>query len=584
MYVGGRSHHRRVSDPLPTETRRRCSKNYAMTCRSLAISNDASTPATPDRPNHGDRGRERDTMTNARTDGLTDEQARTAELVRQSLSPETAATFRDRLEAQADWLRTAIEDGRMDNADFAVGLELEAYAVADDETTDPRLGRLPEAVFEEPAANKELGLHNVEINTEPTLLDEAGLAAQADEIRERTAATRAAAAAHDREIVLDAMWTLPPSEGAADYLSATTDHDSVVFADNMRQYPRYVAIDNDALAHAGGEIQFSVPGVEATFPSILFESLATSIQPHLQIPSAADFPDYYNTAIRTLGPVLALSTNSPFLPAEFYETADPAAVVDETPHELRIEVFEQSVNQTEHAKVRVPGDIETTTDVVDRVVDDDPYAPFLREWVTDDDRETLSDRLWEFDHKRGTYWRWLRCVIGGDHIDADNDTHSLRIEYRPIPTQPTVTDIVGLQALVAGAIYGLVDVDHPIRSLPWEDAKASFYAATADGIDADLQWMTADGERTTDSDVIFTELFEYARRGLATAGVDDDAIDDYLAPIEARVDAGVTPSGWKKQQVRDRLADGDIFQTAIEGMQHAYIKRSRETDSFADWL
>jgi len=520
---------------------------------------------------------------------MTDEQAHTAELVRRSLSPETATTFRDRLDDQADWLRTAIEDGRMDNADFAVGLELEAYAVADGYTTDPRLARLPEAVFEEPAANKELGLHNVEINTEPTLLSGAGLAAQADEIRERTAATRAAAAEYDREIVLDAMWTLPPSDGSAAYLSATTERDGVVFADNMRQYPRYVAIDNDAIRHAGGEIPFSVPCVEATFPSILFESLATSIQPHLQIPSADNFPDYYNTAIRTLGPVLALSTNSPFLPADYYDLAendsdDLETLVAETPHELRIEVFEQSVNQTEHAKVRVPGDIETTTDVVDRVLADDPYAPFLREWVTDTDRETIADRLWEFTHKRGTYWRWLRCVVGGDDIDDDNDTHSLRIEYRPIPTQPTVTDILGLQALVAGAICGLVDADHPIQSLPWADAEESFYAATADGIDAELAWVTADGERTTDSDEIFSELFEYARRGLDTAGVSSDAIDDYLAPIEARVEAGVTPSAWKKNQVRDRLADGDDLPAAIEGMQRDYLQRARDTDSFAEWL
>ena len=525
-------------------------------------------------------------MTDSETDTLTDKQARTVELVQRSLSPETATTFRDRLETQADWLRTAIEAGRFDNDDLAVGLELEAYAVVGGESK-PRLARLPEAVFEEPAANKELGLHNVEINTEPTLLSETGLAAQADEIRERTAAARAAAAAHDREIVLDAMWTLPPTAGAADYLSATTDHDGVIFADNMRGYPRYVAIDNDALAHADGEIPFSAPGVDTAFPTILFESLATSIQPHLQIPAATEFPVYYNAAIRTLGPVLALTTNSPFLPADYYvadDRDDPATLVDKTPHELRIAVFEQSVNQTEHAKVRVPSDIETTTDVVDRVVADDPYAPFLREWLADDDRETLADRLWEFNHKRGTYWRWLRCVVGGDHIDDANDTHSLRIEYRPIPTQPTVTDIVGLQALVAGAIHGLVDADHPIRSLPWADAETSFYNAAADGIDADLRWVTADGERTTDSDAIFAELFEYARRGLATAGVASGAIEDYLAPIEARVAAGVTPSVWKKQQVRERLADGDDLRTAIEGMQQAYIERSRETDSFADWL
>ena len=534
---------------------------------------------------------------------MTDKQARTVELVSQSLSPKTAATFRERLAEQAEWLHTAINDGQFDNADFAVGLELEAYAVTgsdavgdngqptavdatdDADTTRPQLARLPPAVFEEPAANKELGRHNIEINTDPTLLTDAGLAAQADEISERTAAARAAAGDHDREVVLDAMWTVPPAEGAAAYLSATESRDGIVFADNMRQYPRYVAIDNDALAHADGdEIPFSAPGVEVTFPSILFESLATSIQPHLQIPSAEEFPAYYNTAIRTLGPVLALSTNSPFLPAECYDGSDPVAIVDQTPHELRIAVFEQTVNQTANAKVRVPRDIDATTDIIDRVLTDDPYAPFLREWLADGDRKTLGDRLWEFTHKRGTYWRWLRCVVGGDHIDDANDTHSLRIEYRPIPTQPTVTDIIGLQVLVVGAIRGLVAADHPLATLPWEAAEKSFYAAMADGIDAELAWVTADGKRTTDSDVIFAELFEYARHGLERSGLSSGAIDGYLAPIEARVAAGITPSAWKKQRVRERLIDGENFESAIEAMQREYIRRSHNTDSFADWL
>jgi len=56
---------------------------------------------------------------------------RTAELVGRSLAPETAAAFDDRLREQASWLRAAIEEGRMDNDDFAVGLEMELYAVTD---------------------------------------------------------------------------------------------------------------------------------------------------------------------------------------------------------------------------------------------------------------------------------------------------------------------------------------------------------------------------------------------------------------------------------------------------------------------
>ncbi len=546
---------------------------------------------------------------------MNESRAETIDLVRRSLSAETERAFEKRLDEQAAWLREAITNGDLDNGDLTIGLEMEVYAVtsadddgvtavdtADSDTTGPdvtgsdtvphsdpdrpRLARLPEAVFETPAANKELGTHNVEVNTEPTVLSGAGLRAQVEEIRTRTSAAQAAAREHDRELVLDGMWTLPPEEGTVEYLSAVTEPEGIVFAENMRQDPRYVAIDNHAREYADGRFPLSVPGVDLAFPTILFESLATSIQPHLQVPTAEAFPAYYNTAIRTLGPVLALCTNSPFLPADVYrDVADPGTVVDDTYHELRIPVFEQSVNQTPNAKVKVPRDIEQVADVVDNVRADDPYAPFLREWMEGEtDRETLSDRLWEFDHKRGTYWRWLRCVIGGDPVDEHNTERSLRIEYRPIPTQPTVDDVIGVQTLVVGLIHGLVTADHPITDLPWTDAKAGFYGAMREGLDAELPWVTVDGDRTRDRAAVFDEVFTYARQGLADAGVPATDIESYLAPIEARWDARMTPSRWKKARVSDALSGGADLPTAIAEMQREYLSRSRSADSFDEWL
>jgi hypothetical protein len=510
--------------------------------------------------------------------------AATADLVRRSLSAETADAFAGRLAEQADWLRERIEAGRMDNADFAVGLEMEVYAV--EPTADvPRLARLPDGAFADEGTNKELGLHNAELNTEPNVLSGAGLAAQAEAIRERTAAASAAARAQDRELVLDGMWSVPPTEGTDAYLSAVEEHDVVVFAENMRPDPRYVAIDNATLESVpDGTIDLSVPGVDRAFPSILVESLATSIQPHLQIPDADAFPDYYNAAIRTLGPLLALAANSPFLPADLYgDVDDPLELVEDTHHELRIAVFEQSVDATPNPKVRVPRDLDASSDVVDRVVADDRLGPFLREWVEDGEREALAERVWEFDHKRGTYWRWLRCVVGGDPVPGDNDEYSLRIEYRPLPTQPTLTDVVGFQALTAGVVRGLVAAEHPIADLPWEAAEASFYSAAEEGLEADLAWLTADGERTDDPALIYEEVFDHARLGLEAAGVSDEEVDRYLAPVEARWQARRTPSTWKKDRVREALADGATLETAITEMQREYLGLSRETDSFADW-
>lgn len=505
------------------------------------------------------------------------------ELVERSLSETTAATFNERVESQATALEVALERGELDNEEFTVGLEMEVYAVADDGESI-RLARLPDSFFE-CGATKELGLHNAEINTEPDVLDGDGLASQAREIEAQVAAAREAAREAGCRIVLDAMWTVPPDEGTDRYFTDVERDGDVVFAQNMRSDPRYYAIDTDVLDHAGGAIPFDVPGVNREFPSMLFESLATSIQPHVQIPDVTSVPDYYNVAIRTLGPVLALSTNSPFLPPDLYtDVADPERLVEETHHELRIAVFEQSVNQSPNAKVRVPDDIEETEAVFSHVVADDLCAPFLREWIADEPREQFADRHWEYRYKRSTFWRWVRCVVGGDAVPGAADERSIRLEYRPIPTQPTVRDVVSLQCLTTGLVRGLAETAHPLGSLSWEKAKRSFYNASRDGLGAELAWIREDGEYTDDADEIFAEVFEYARQGLELSGVPEGDIDRYVDPVERRWEHRTTPSDWKKRRVRDHLDAGEGLTAAITSMQREYVEKSSESETFADWL
>jgi len=451
------------------------------------------------------------------------------------------------------------------------------------EEWEGRLTRLPDVVFEG-EANKELGLHNAEVNTEPNTFDQTGMEVQTTAVEMQTKQARQQATKQNCELVLDAMWTIPPEEGSREYLTAHEERDGVVVYRHVSWCLPHVVGENDAVANGGGSVEFDVPGFSGSFPTILFESLATSIQPHLQVPDVEAFPGYYNAAIRTLGPLLALAANSPFLPSDMYEDVDGEWLCANTHHELRIAAFEQSVNTTESAKVRVPSDLDDTVDVVDRVVADDLFAPFLREWLTDDERTAFEDEIWEFDHKRGTYWRWLRCVVGGTAVDGASGERSLRIEYRPLPTQPHVRDMIGLQALTAGLIHGLVVADHPIVELPWRDAERSFYAAAEDGLAADLAWVTDDGERTTDTDAIFEEVFRYARHGLEAQDVPEAQVDEYLGPVERRYEAGMTPSAWKIGRVGDYLDDGLALGEAVESMQQDYFEASREHSSFDEWV
>ncbi|MFW6321398.1 MAG: hypothetical protein ACOC0Z_06060 [Halohasta sp.] len=504
-----------------------------------------------------------------------DDLVRTVERVR---AADTEAAFDRRVAEQADRLRAAIDAGSFDSDGFAVGLELECYAVDD----AGRLTRLDDSLFENGEWSREIGLHNLEVNASPQRFDPDGVDAQSTELAETIAALR------DRldpetAVVFDGMWTIPPAQGSRAYLGAIDRTEGVTVAENMPTDPRYCAMDNVLLDAADGEIEIDVPGASHRFPTILVESLTTSIQPHLQIPDAEAFPDYFNAAIRTLGPLLALSTNSPFLPGDLYNAVDdPHHLVSETPHELRIPIFEQTVNPGDHTKACCPSDIESPTDIVDRVVDDWTCSPFLQEWgaTKTDDADAVVDDYWEFSHKYGTYWRWIRSIVGGDAIGSGG---SLRIEYRPLPTQPTLADVLGLHWLTTGLIRGLVALDHPVCDLDDTEAHASFYAAVDEGLDAELRWRTADGEPTTDPERIYPDLFAAARRGLGEAGNTDAEADNLLAPMVDRWERRETPSQWKKARVREALDDGHSLGQAIAAMQTAYNRHSRAGKPFAHW-
>jgi len=502
--------------------------------------------------------------------------------VGRALSAETRETFDQRVAEQAADLRGLIDGDAFDSSGFAVGLECELYAVGD----DGHLATVPDALYDADGRTREIGLHNIELNSTPQPFDADGVAAHAEEFATAVADLRAATD-DETQIVADGMWTIPPDGGTADYFGTVDRTDDITVAANMYPKARYCAIDNTLLANAGGSIPLSVAGTDHEFPTILVESLTTSIQPHLQIPSTEQFPRFFNAAIRTMGPVLALATNSPFLPGDLYNAVDdPEGLIERTPHELRIPVFEETVNSAGYAKAGCPEDIDAPTDIVDRVVDDWTCGPFLREWEGDD-----GDPHWEFRHKYGTYWRWVRSIIGGDAServgntapDAATTDGALRIEYRPLPTQPTPGDILGLHWLVVGLLRGIAAADHPLTELAWADARESFYNAVDDGLDAELHWVTADGEYTTDHDVLYGEVFDLAERGLREQGLSEDEAAERIDPIRARWQRGTTPSRWKKARVREAMADGGSLADAIASMQREYYESSRSGEPFAEW-
>ena len=476
----------------------------------------------------------------------------------ETLCSRDTEAFDARVREEADWLLEEVSAGTFDSEIVTVGLEHECYAV----DADGALLTLPSHMDDLPGCEKEVGRHQLELLVSPQPLSEAGLQTMATELRARFEAASDHLLDAGERLASDGVWTVPPSEqGTVGYLSNREATDSVSLATNMVDAVRY---------HAQGRktaTNLDAPHVAYDGDTALLNSLTTSIQPHYVVPEAAALPEYFRYALRIAGPLLALGVNSPLFPPELYDDdVDAETILADSKLENRIGIFESVMNAEDTLpKVAFPDDVASVTEVVESIVEDPTLLP-----IHDDDS---PDPLTHFQHKHGCYWRWVRPVF-----DAGAEgTPNVRIEFRPLPGQPTIGDSVAFLGLFAGLLTDLPRRDHPVASLEWADARDNFYAAAADGLDADLTWIDCDGNSVPSTDAVFADLFRCAHAGLETAGLDADEATAVLEPLRARVDDRRTPAGWKREQVRERLDAGDSFETAVRGAQRAYLHEQAAT-------
>ena len=485
--------------------------------------------------------------------------------------------FDDRVRAEADVIRDHVDAGTFDNEQVTTGLEYEFYAV--DRETD-HLRRIPRSLLCCVGFDRELGLHNAELNSAVHPFTGRGIDAVLADVTGKVDALQRRAAADGIRVVSDGMWTIGPAEGGtSDYLTEATHEEGLTLGINVSNGVRYhgfASVGADRMI--GSEID--VPGARIDADSAGPVSLTTSIQPHYQPRRAADLPTYHRIATRLAGPLLALAVNSPFLPPALYDDPGPdrELLLTDGYAEHRIPVYEQMMNPPgRDRKVKFPRDIDTVGAAIDRIAADPVLVPAEIEA-----EGRFDDEFVHFRHKHGSYWRWVRPVFDG----ATEESASARIEFRPLPGQPTIPDAVAVLAVFGGAMRGLAERDHPIVDLPWEAAESNFYAAVKDGLDAEMEWITADGTTTTETAELYRDLFAAARAGLGEHGCTTDQIAAALSPLRSRVETGRTPADWKRSAVAVALDDGATPAEAIRSTQRAYIRlqgRTLHDGSLADW-
>lgn len=481
--------------------------------------------------------------------------------------------FEQRVREEGEFVVEHLEAGTFDNPQSTIGLEHEFYAVDADTGSIRRIHR---SLLDFLGFEKELGLHNAEVTTGVHPATAAGFDAIAAELEGKLSATETWAADHGVRLVSDGMWTIGPDDhSTSSYLFEANHEEGLVLAINVSNAVRYHGFASTERALA---TEIDVPGVSLEADNSGPVSLTTSIQPHYQVEEAATLPRHFNYALRVAGPLLALGVNSPLFPPELYDETDRETVLEAAWAEHRIPVYEQMMRPVDGpAKVRFPQDLETVGEAIDRIVDDYVIVP-----ASIEAGQRFDDAFVHLRHKHGSYWRWVRPVFDGGSQAAAN----ARLEFRPLPGQPTLGDTMAFLAAFAGLMTALPTADHPVADLSWKQAKENFYAAARDGLEADVRWITASGERTDDLTRCLDDLLDAATDGLEQRGVPTERAAAWLEPLRDRVRRERTPAGWKRAQTAMRLDEGASLTEAIHGMQRSYLDHQRETffdGTFATW-
>jgi hypothetical protein len=181
------------------------------------------------------------------------------------------------------------------------------------------------------------------------------------------------------------------------------------------------------------------------------------------------------------------------------------------------------------------------------------------------------DQLAHLRLHNGTIWRWNRPLIGFDH----DGTPHLRIEHRALPAGPSIIDMAANAAFftgIAGALHSREPP--PEQGLRFEQARANFYAAARDGLDATIAWadMTAVNVRA----LILEQLLPLAHEGLRMLGVDGDDITRYLGVIEHRVQLRRTGAAWQCAYVDRHGRD-------CRRLTAAYLENQRSGAPVHEW-
>ena len=455
--------------------------------------------------------------------------------------------FQERLLQETALLQSWFENKAFDCGQQTGGFEIEAWLV--DRIFDPApINQAFLGLLQNPMVVPELSAFNVELNNEPQLMTGRALSRMHEDLEKTWNNCREIADKLDADLLM--IGILP------------TVRESDLGLNNMSQLARYRALNEQILRlRKGDALQLDISGrdlLNTRHHDVMLEAAATSFQIHLKIPPEQSVR-YFNAAIIVSAPMVAISANSPYLFGR--------DLWDET----RIPLFEQAVSVASlKAKLvdRVTfGKSYVQESLLECFLENrDRYAVLLPELM-----EGPAERLNHLRLHNGTIWRWNRPLIG---FNDDGRPH-LRIEHRVVPAGPSAIDTIANAAFFYGLVYMLANSEEaPEERLPFGSARANFYAAAKNSLNARVLWL--DGNAVPVYDLLLEELLPMARAGLESQEFNNDDIDTYMDVIRGRLRERCNGTVWQRSWVAHNGND-------MHALMQAYAECQRGGEPVHEW-
>lgn len=489
------------------------------------------------------------------------------QILKETFEPEEYKRFSQRLTESLEALGKVLARPGFGVGPRTIGAELEMFLVDSSGYPLP-INRQVLAQTMDPRVTVEIDRFNLECNLRPTLLAGRPFTAMRQEFESALAEVRRAAATLGARV---AVTGILPTLREADLSGAMTG------------MARYRALSAAILRRRQEPIRVVIHGEDPLaleWDDVTLEGANTSLQYHLRV-DPADFARMYNAAQLVTAPVLAVSSNSPFLLGR--------RLWDET----RVALFRQAVDDRgeaqsqsvapQHGRVTFghgwvrQGALELFAESVAL------HPPLLPVMGPESPLARLAEgtlpRLDELRLHQGTVWSWNRAIYdpsGGGHV---------RIEFRALPAGPTVVDMLANGALLLGLTLGLSEqVEALLPGLPFTCARGNFLRAAKEGLDAVLLWPErhAPSPQPVPAPLLVERLLPVARQGLVGAGVDSEEADALLSLIQARLRAGVTGARWQRKMLA-RLEAHMPRQDALAALLERYMAHAASGRPVHEW-